>query len=583
MRSDGKSEGRAVAEPSDIFLEERSWRGYNEMTAGQVTRCVALPATENTDMTKLQESQLGGVSRANEARAYGRRKLASMAYVELGQDNGGILLNVGEGGLAIQSALTLTCQDLPKIRFQLPQYQGWITASGKVAWMSPSKTEAGIQFTDVPEEALTEIRRWVSGEGEPSEARDERPRVLASVGPERKSVGREAIRQPVRSDEREPVEIPAIPPVNEFRFNEHSMFAPDPRIENLWVDNKPRRSWGAIALLGLLFAALFFVLGAAIGPAGLQQWMDRGLAFVGAARQSRQEAAPATTQQAAPSAQNATGAGTPEGSPSNNSSSSAPTKDLAKGPDSSQAANSSRASEAGAANPGSANAGGAESTGAARTESSSGPKTEEDTNAGGESGTEKGGELAIDPAPRAAVPASKQSTPKLVPSKRAAERYSSAGVGRIPDLRSDAPDTSHQSLLVSAPAPGAPAMVIGLSNEAVSASASVAISARRSIRVPPRATAAYSRSERVIIGKLLSHSDPFYPMEARNKRIDGVVELRATIGRAGGIINLMPIRGPEVLTTAAITAVREWRYEPTFLDGDPVETQADIILVFRLP
>jgi len=32
-----------------------------------------------------------------------------------------------------------------------------------------------------------------------------------------------------------------------------------------------------------------------------------------------------------------------------------------------------------------------------------------------------------------------------------------------------------------------------------------------------------------------------------------------------------------------MTAIREWRYEPTFIDGDPVETQAEITMVFRLP
>jgi TonB family protein len=537
-------------------------------------------------MTKLQESQLGGVSRANEARAHGRRKLASMAYVELGQDNGGILLNVGEGGLAIQSALTLTCQDLPKIRFQLPEYRGWVTASGKVAWMSPSKTEAGIQFTDVSEGALAEIRRWVSGEGASGDGQDERPRVLASVGPERKSIGREPVREAVRPRDEERVEIPPGPaPGHDFRFHDYSMFAADPRVENLWAEPKPQRSWGGIALLTIFLAASFFVLGATMGTGNLAQWMNRGLAYVGAAKQANPDSAPSTSQQTSPGTPNPANAETSNAAPSNTASGSTPAQDPAKSPDATQAAsNASKANETGAANSGTENKG-TENGGAAKPDSSSAQNANEDANDGNESAAAKGGELAVGPAPKAVPSAGRQPAPapKAASSKRAVDRYNSAGVARIPDLRSDAPDVSHQSLLVSAPEPGAPPMVIGLSNEAVSASVSVAISARRSIRIPPRSAGAYSRSERVIVGKLISHSDPFYPMEARNKRIDGVVELRATIGRAGGIVNLAPIRGPEVLTTAAMAAVREWRYEPTFLDGDPVETQADIILVFRLP
>lgn len=85
------------------------------------------------------------------------------------------------------------------------------------------------------------------------------------------------------------------------------------------------------------------------------------------------------------------------------------------------------------------------------------------------------------------------------------------------------------------------------------------------------------------MGKLISHSDPFYPVEARSKHIEGSVELRATVGLAGGIISITPVRGPEVLTVAGMKALREWRYEPTFINGDPVETQTEITMVFRLP
>jgi hypothetical protein len=51
----------------------------------------------------------------------------------------------------------------------------------------------------------------------------------------------------------------------------------------------------------------------------------------------------------------------------------------------------------------------------------------------------------------------------------------------------------------------------------------------------------------------------------------------------GSIKDLQPISGPPQLITAARTAVHGWRYNPTLLNGQPIETQEDISLVFRLP
>jgi TonB family protein len=139
---------------------------------------------------------------------------------------------------------------------------------------------------------------------------------------------------------------------------------------------------------------------------------------------------------------------------------------------------------------------------------------------------------------------------------------------------------AERSILVSAPRPGSRPFYINLPAEAISASAAIAISARRTLEILPSATA---QSERVIIGKLILHGEPFYPVEARKQRMEGSVELRARVGRTGEIIGVTPVSGPGLLTSAAATAVREWRYEPTYVGGDPVETLADIIMVFHLP
>src|SRR4029077_13456558 len=139
---------------------------------------------------------------------------------------------------------------------------------------------------------------------------------------------------------------------------------------------------------------------------------------------------------------------------------------------------------------------------------------------------------------------------------------------------------AEHSILVNPPAPGGRPFFVNLPAETISASSAVAISAQRTLQILPSAS---GRSERVVIGTLRSHSDPFYPAEARKQRIEGSVKLRARVGRTGQILGVTPVSGPDLLTSAAVAAVREWRYDPTFVEGDPVETMADITIVFHLP
>src|SRR6266436_1604751 len=126
-------------------------------------------------MTKTEHFPAGVEARPHENRGHMRRKLSPMAYVELGQDNGGILLNLSEGGFAVQSALALTSREFSELRFQVPALQGWLTASGRIVWISDSKKEAGIQFTELPGEARREIHKWVLAEGEAERTKERIP------------------------------------------------------------------------------------------------------------------------------------------------------------------------------------------------------------------------------------------------------------------------------------------------------------------------------------------------------------------------------------------------------------------------
>ncbi len=83
-------------------------------------------------------------------------------------------------------------------------------------------------------------------------------------------------------------------------------------------------------------------------------------------------------------------------------------------------------------------------------------------------------------------------------------------------------------------------------------------------------------------GMLLHRVIPVYPPLARQARISGVVNLVGVIGTDGRIHSLQVTSGHPLLVPAAIEAVRQWVYRPTFLNGDPVEVIAPIIVTFTL-
>jgi len=83
-------------------------------------------------------------------------------------------------------------------------------------------------------------------------------------------------------------------------------------------------------------------------------------------------------------------------------------------------------------------------------------------------------------------------------------------------------------------------------------------------------------------GNLIYRLQPVYPQLARLARIQGTVELRAVIGRAGTIEKLTVLRGHAMLVGAAVEAVKQWRYRPYLLNDEPVEVEADVTVNFTL-
>ncbi len=89
-------------------------------------------------------------------------------------------------------------------------------------------------------------------------------------------------------------------------------------------------------------------------------------------------------------------------------------------------------------------------------------------------------------------------------------------------------------------------------------------------------------SSGVMIGNLIYKVTPSYPAMARATRSEGTVVLEAVISKAGTIENLRVVSGPALLQAAAIDAVKQWRYRPYVLDGQPVEVETTVNVVFTL-
>jgi protein TonB len=105
--------------------------------------------------------------------------------------------------------------------------------------------------------------------------------------------------------------------------------------------------------------------------------------------------------------------------------------------------------------------------------------------------------------------------------------------------------------------------------------------ASASTSVPRPSLATVRISQGVSQGLLIKRVQPKYPPAALAVRAQGAVQIEATINKEGSVTNLKVLSGDPVLARAALEAVRQWRYKPYYLDGDPVEIQTQITVNFK--
>jgi TonB family protein len=125
--------------------------------------------------------------------------------------------------------------------------------------------------------------------------------------------------------------------------------------------------------------------------------------------------------------------------------------------------------------------------------------------------------------------------------------------------------------------------VIGL------ATCASALALRMEVSAPVEASGGHSGSPsamkvapEIIAGNILYKTVPKYPADAKAAHVSGEIVLQAIISKEGIVQNLRVVRGPQMLRTSALDAVREWKYKPYLLNGNPVEVDTTVTVTYSL-
>jgi len=128
------------------------------------------------------------------------------------------------------------------------------------------------------------------------------------------------------------------------------------------------------------------------------------------------------------------------------------------------------------------------------------------------------------------------------------------------------------------PAPGSLNVASNANDQALSG-----IMSTTTTSLPQPAPQKIKVSQGVSQGLLVKSVPPVYPALARQMRLQGNVELLASIGKDGSITDVKLLTGDSVLARAAVEAVKQWKYKPYYLDDQPVAIQTQITVKFKLP
>jgi protein TonB len=106
--------------------------------------------------------------------------------------------------------------------------------------------------------------------------------------------------------------------------------------------------------------------------------------------------------------------------------------------------------------------------------------------------------------------------------------------------------------------------------------------------VPPPAPAVPQQRVPVRVGgrirppRLVSKASPAYPPLAKQTKVQGLVTIDAVIDTEGNVVEMQVVSGHPLLISAALEAVRQWKYEPTYLNDQPIAVKLIVSVNFQL-
>jgi TonB family protein len=588
-----------------------------------------------------------------ERRVHERRRV-SLAYIDLGENNGGIVLNVSEGGLAVTAVEVLHGAHLPKMRFQLPHSKTHIEARGQITWTGESKREVGVRFVDLSTEATTEIRTWIASEfaGEAATAQQQYPSErdagwresyateedLRSTGMEESEpsekftdassertipagvVTHTSVRRPftaIMAPEMMARE-PAAPELSAPELRAPELAAPEMSMPEPFVPSMPTEEMRAqvpVVQLTMAEAApetetappareTAGPVAETAGPVAETAPPEMELALL--ATETAVPEPPPVIPTPAPAIEEPQIAAAPGGDDVLTGRSFTAALQKTKAPVESappvhsgfrlndepqifyQAPRRTLREDFGAPHrrwwaltalislfavisfvAGMA-AGGGGWDGVLRLAGGKATLVAGEPEKAGNSVTAPAAEAAAGGKPDSAAPEAESTAAQPTDGKSGARGSASERTGSSPIVRPG--DKENSSIVLSMP------------ESSVTASTSIAITSRRMVQLTQESAPKSSvQGGSVQIGQLFYRVEPFYPRGAERQGIEGVVEVHAVVGRDGKVRAAEVVSGPTALSQAAVKAVREWRYKPTTVNGQPVESEVNVKMTFRLP
>lgn len=157
--------------------------------------------------------------------------------------------------------------------------------------------------------------------------------------------------------------------------------------------------------------------------------------------------------------------------------------------------------------------------------------------------------------------------------------------GRVTPAPRPTPRASPSSaILVTAPAEGSRSLKLTFPEKPIAVSSSFAITSQLSVLVAPEPgrTLAHHPA-RLQAGKLVSYVWPYYPRPGIRDEATETVKVLATIGRFGQVVDVKRVSGSSSLLPAAMSAIRQWHFQPTLLNERPVQAMQNVTIEYRPP